>query len=266
MMTLTRTRCQRSLIHLCNKTASFSSSSTNRSADATTTILSETKPSKKTKKKVISTLSSSPPKPKAPVKQVRTIKNLHKENKALFGVLLETKQDKVKRTRQELKLMKTLTPTTTENKRSSKKKGLPSSSSVENESLAKAEDDEVEKTLDLILQDEKKRVKDSSSDVLPKASSVKVEHAGVSINKNRIKRDVVQDNMMGKSSPLITPPSQDHKEAEIEWAMKNAPTKIKLIELSPSSSSTSDGGGGTDQVGDTTKRQLVDERGNKKYV
>lgn len=265
MMTLTRTRCQRSLIHLCNKTASFSNSSTNRSTDATT-ISSETKPSKKTKKKVISTLSSSPPKPKAPVKQVRTIKNLHKENKALFGVLLETKQDKVKRTRQELKLMKTLTPSTTENKRYSKKKGLPSSSSVENESLAKAEDDEMEKTLDLILQDEKKRVKDSSSDVLPKASSVKVEHAGVSINKNRIKRDVVQDNMMGKSSPLITPPSQDHKEAEIEWAIKNAPTKIKLIELSPSSSSTSDGGGGTDQVGDTTKRQLLDEQGNKKYV
>lgn len=267
MMTLTRTRCQQSLIHLCNKSVSFSNSSSNRIADTTTTttIVSseEAKPTKKTKKKSISTSSpSSPPKLKAPPKQVRTIKNLHKENKALFGVLLESKQEKVKRTRQESKLMKTLTPSTVaENKRASKKKGLLSS--AENESLAKAEDDEVDKTLDLILQEEKKRVKKLRSNVLPKTSSVRLEHAGVSINKNRIKRDVVQDNMMGKSSPLITTPQQ-HKEAEIEWAMRNAPTKIKLIELSPSSSTSDEVGGGTDQVGDTTQRQLVDEQGKKK--
>ncbi len=254
------------LINFCSKSVSFSSSTSRIANSPTTTDSSETKPSKKTKKKSISTLSPSPSKPpKAPPKQVRTIKNLHKINKALFGDLIETKQEKVKRTRQELKLTKTPTLSiTSENKRVSKKKGLPSSSSVKNESLAKAEgeeDDEVNQTLDLILQTEKKE--SGSSLLLPKASSVRVEHAGVSINKNRIKRDVVQDNMMGKSSPLAPPPSQDHKGAEIEWAMKNAPTKIKLIELSPSSSSTSDEGGGssgTDQVRDTTKR------GNKKYV
>lgn len=195
---------------------------------------------------------------KATPTQVRTIKKLHKENKALFGELIETKQEKVKRTRKEVKLIKQLTsvPDVKEKRRSSKKAlQLPSSALMsENHEGFEAsrsvgqDDDEVNRTLNLLSAMEQKRrgghyeTSYLNPRSLPRASAVRLEHAGVSINKHRIvEQDAAQDknsnNVMGKSSSTVVV-RRAHKGAEIEWAMRNAPTKIKLIELSPSSSST----------------------------
>ncbi|CAL8099626.1 unnamed protein product [Orchesella dallaii] len=149
-------------------------------------------------------------------KQAKFIKKLHKENKNLFGELLETKQEKVKRIRKELKEKKTGKDTDGDSKKT--KGSLQGKVSVEEDTNEPIQKNNWKWRSRSLLHPKS----------LPRVESVKLERAGTSINKNR-KVDVGRDNT--SASPVL----RSHKGAEIQWALRNAPTKMKLIELSQSS-------------------------------
>lgn len=137
----------------------------------------------------------------------------HKENQSLFGELLETKQEKVKRTRYD-------------NVYSSP----PIKKSKEMTTGSQPEDNLADPNF--VPEKKLNRRRNLYNPVIfPRAESIRVEQAGVSINKNRVEAGGDQHANDRVESISSTKQPRPGKDAEIEWTLKYAPTMMKLIEL-----------------------------------